>query len=254
MLAAALLSLLLGGCLSGGGMPAGLDYRLVNRIDHTPGAVTAPGRRGEQLAMAPDGRMKWIPAPSGWTRASGTWLVPPARTGRTVRNAGRTAVAVPAFAVTEAEAVDGFVLPVSGATFTSGFGMREHPILGGDRLHAGIDLAAPAGTPVRAAVAGTIETAGWNGGYGNYVRIAHGPIGTAYAHLQSYAPGLAPGTAVEAGDIIGYVGTTGRSTGPHLHFEVLVGDDAIDPMSVMPAQIQVALGGAPRIELARGGR
>jgi len=108
--------------------------------------------------------------------------------------------------------------------------------------------------PVRAAVAGTIETAGWNGGYGNYVRIAHGPIGTAYAHLQSYAPGLAPGTAVEAGDIIGYVGTTGRSTGPHLHFEVLVGDDAIDPMSVMPAQIQVALGGAPRIELARGGR
>jgi murein DD-endopeptidase MepM/ murein hydrolase activator NlpD len=59
---------------------------------------------------------------------------------------------------------------------------------------------------------------------------------------------------VQAGDIIGYVGTTGRSTGPHLHFEVLVGDDAIDPMSVMPAQIQVALGGAPRIELARGGR
>lgn len=254
LFAVAILSLLLGGCLSGAGMPAGLDYRLVNRIDHSPGtqAMGGAGRQGQQLAMAPDGRMRWIPAPAAWASAVGAWIVPPRASARRSRPTS-AAAAVPAVLTVEEQA-DGFVLPVSGSVLTSGFGMREHPILGGDRLHSGIDLAAAAGTPVRAAVSGTVVTAGWNGGYGNYVRIAHGAFGTAYAHLQGYAPGIEAGTAVDAGDVIGYVGSTGRSTGPHLHFEVLIDDDAIDPMSVLPNRLQVALGAAPRVELARGGR
>lgn len=246
--------------ISAAGMPAGFGYRPVMRIDSSAPNPWGPagGVQGQQVALAPDGRMKWIPAPKGWARATGGWITPPARANGAA--ARRYAAVLPAYAPPAGlrpeavQSADGFVLPVSGAILTSTFGMREHPILGGDRLHAGIDLAAPAGTPVRAAVGGTLGAIGRNGGYGNYIRIDHGPISTAYAHLQGYAPGLAEGSVVQAGDIIGYVGSTGRSTGPHLHFEVLVGEDAIDPMAVIPAPLQVALGNAPRVELARGGR
>ncbi|MFN4089686.1 MAG: M23 family metallopeptidase [Alphaproteobacteria bacterium] len=240
------LPLAVGGCVANA-VPAGdgVAYRLVTRVDHVPADPGAAA--GRRLALAPDGRMKWVAAPTGWAALGGGWSVPP-QARRTPRGRG----AAPA--VYEAvEAEDGFVLPVSGAILTSTFGMREHPILGGNRLHAGIDLAAPTGTPVRAAVAGTVQTAAWNGGYGNYVRIAHGGVDTAYAHLNGFAPGIAAGTAVAAGDVIGYVGSTGRSTGPPQPFAVLVGEDAIDPMSNMPARVQVALGAQPRTDLARGG-
>jgi len=122
------------------------------------------------------------------------------------------------------------VTPVSGGTLSSGFGPRNHPILKQVKLHAGVDWAAPTGTPVHAAFAGTVSHAGNGGGYGNLVIIDH-PDGrqTRYAHLDKFAPLGRSGAVVQAGDLIGYVGTTGRSTGPHLHFEVRVNGRPVDP-------------------------
>ena len=146
----------------------------------------------------------------------------------------------------------GLMAPVPGRT-TSRFGMRRHPILGYRRMHAGLDFKARHGTPIVAVTDGRVTGAGRMGGCGNAVRLRHGGgLDTRYCHMSRIA--VRRGQNVRRGQVIGYVGSTGLSTGPHLHFEVLVGDDAIDPMSVMPAQLQVALGGAPRIELARGGR
>ena len=113
--------------------------------------------------------------------------------------------------------------PINGARLSSTFGMRKHPILGYNKMHRGTDFAAPKGTPIMASGAGTIEVARWNGAYGKYIRIKHNSkYKTAYAHLNGYARGIRIGTKVRQGQIIGYVGSTGRSTGPHLHYEVLV--------------------------------
>ncbi len=112
--------------------------------------------------------------------------------------------------------------PINGARLSSGFGNRLHPILGFTKLHTGTDFAAPRGTPIYAAGSGTVEYAGTNGGYGTYVRIRHnGTYKTAYAHMSGIAKGVRVGTRVQQGQTIGYVGTTGRSTGPHLHYEVI---------------------------------
>lgn len=112
--------------------------------------------------------------------------------------------------------------PVDGARISSDFGMRRHPVLGYNKMHKGMDFAAPLGTPIYAAGDGTVELAGRKGGYGNYVRIRHnGSLKTAYAHMHKFAKGIKPGRHVNQGDVIGYVGSTGRSTGPHLHYEVL---------------------------------
>ena len=106
--------------------------------------------------------------------------------------------------------------PIDGARLSSGFGMRRHPILGYNRMHQGVDFAAPSGTPIYAAGDGKVEIAKRNGGYGKYIRIRHtGEYSTAYAHLSRFAKGIAPGRRVRQGQVIGYVGTTGRSTGPH---------------------------------------
>ena len=113
--------------------------------------------------------------------------------------------------------------PINGARLSSPFGMRKHPILGYNKMHRGTDFAAPKGTPIMASGAGTIEMAKWNGAYGKYIRIKHNSkYKTAYAHLNGYARGIKSGVKVRQGQIIGYVGSTGRSTGPHLHYEVLV--------------------------------
>ena len=113
--------------------------------------------------------------------------------------------------------------PINGARLSSTFGMRRHPILGYNKMHRGTDFAAPTGTPIMASGSGIIEQAGWNGAYGKYIRIKHNSkYKTAYAHLNGYARGIKKGTKVRQGQIIGYVGSTGRSTGPHLHYEVLV--------------------------------
>jgi murein DD-endopeptidase MepM/ murein hydrolase activator NlpD len=123
--------------------------------------------------------------------------------------------------------------PVDGARMSSGFGMRRHPILGYSRMHKGTDFAAPTGTPIYAAGSGTVERAGRNGGYGHYVRVRHnGEYSTAYAHLSRYAKGIRAGARVRQGQVIGYVGTTGRSTGPHLHYEVLRAGGQINPLSL----------------------
>ncbi len=123
-----------------------------------------------------------------------------------------------------------FGAPVAGH-MTSGFGMRRHPILGYVRMHSGIDYAASWGSPIYAVTDGRVEYAGWHGGHGNYVRLDHGGgIGTGYGHMSRIA--VAPGMMVRRGQIIGYVGSTGLSTGAHLHYEVYRGGQAVDPLSV----------------------
>lgn len=123
--------------------------------------------------------------------------------------------------------------PINGARLSSAFGMRRHPVLGFSRMHRGIDFAAPAGTPIYAAGDGRVGFAGRNSGYGNYVRVDHdGRYATAYAHLSRFAPGLKVHSRVKQGQVIGYVGSTGVSTGPHLHYEILVDGSQVNPLEV----------------------
>lgn len=123
-------------------------------------------------------------------------------------------------------------MPVEGARLTSDFGMREHPVLGGRRAHKGVDLAEPAGTPVYATADGTVAMAQWFSGYGNYIQLEHGAgLETRYGHLSGYA--VSSGQKVKKGQLIGYVGSTGRSTGPHLHYEVRVAGEAVNPIPYM---------------------
>jgi murein DD-endopeptidase MepM/ murein hydrolase activator NlpD len=120
--------------------------------------------------------------------------------------------------------------PIDGARISSGFGVRRHPILGYTKMHRGVDFAAPTGTPIYAAGNGTVEMAGRHGGYGRYVRIRHtGTFKTAYAHMHGFAKGIHTGARVKQGQVIGYVGTSGRSTGPHLHYEILRNNAQINP-------------------------
>lgn len=128
--------------------------------------------------------------------------------------------------------VSGFQWPVNGSV-TSGFGYRIHPIYGTRRLHQGLDISGGSGTPIAAAKGGTVISAGWRGGYGNAVVISHGGgITTLYAHQSSM--NVSNGQEVSRGDIIGWVGSTGASTGPHLHFEVRVNGSAVDPRPYLP--------------------
>ncbi len=123
--------------------------------------------------------------------------------------------------------------PVKAGRLTSGFGYRKHPLLGIRKMHAGVDWAAPTGTPIMAAGNGTIEVAGREGGYGNYIRIRHANgYKTAYAHMVRFAEGVARGVKVRQGQVIGYVGSTGLSSGPHLHYEVHVNNRFMNPLSL----------------------
>jgi murein DD-endopeptidase MepM/ murein hydrolase activator NlpD len=162
--------------------------------------------------------------------------------------------------------------PIDGARISSPFGMRKHPILGYTRMHQGVDFAAPIGTKIFAAGAGVIERAGRNGGYGNFIEIkhAHG-YQTEYGHLSRYAKGIKKGVHVAQGQVIGYVGSTGLSTGPHLHYGVLVRGKFVNPLSVkVPTgtklagadldrfesrveRVDVAMKNAPQNQLASAG-
>ena len=123
--------------------------------------------------------------------------------------------------------------PINGARLSSSYGMRKHPISGYNKMHKGVDFAAPSGTPIFAAGNGVIEYAGRNGGYGKYIRIRHdSTYKTAYAHLKSYKKGISSGVRVKQGDVIGYVGSTGKSTGPHLHYEIIVNGIQINPATL----------------------
>ena len=123
--------------------------------------------------------------------------------------------------------------PINGARLSSGFGPRRHPILGYNKKHLGVDFAAPTGTPIFAAGDGTISMIGRYGNYGRYIRVRHnGTYSTGYAHLSGYAKGMKRGKRVRQGQVIGYVGSTGMSTGPHLHYEVMRGNKRINPMTL----------------------
>ncbi len=142
--------------------------------------------------------------------------------------------------------------PVAASTFTSGFGVRSDPFRRGSAMHAGIDLAGPQGTPVYATADGVVEHAAWRGGYGNLVQISHGKaIETRYGHLSKIL--VSAGTPVKRGQLIALMGSTGRSTGSHLHYEVRINGRAVNPtpfieaadyqLAMRAAEAPVALGG-----------
>ena len=123
--------------------------------------------------------------------------------------------------------------PMAAGLMRSGYGWRRHPILGYSKMHTGVDWAAPRGTPIYASGNGVVATAGWESGYGKYVKIRHtNGYETAYGHMSAFARGIQPGTRVRQGQIIGYVGSTGLSTGPHLHYEILVNNRFVDPLKI----------------------
>lgn len=144
-------------------------------------------------------------------------------------------------------------MPLADATLTSNFGMRTHPVLGGRRAHKGIDLAAPTGTPVYATADGLVQMAQWYSSYGNYIQIGHGnEMETRYAHLSRIV--AVEGNWVKKGDLIGYVGSTGRSTGPHLHYEVRIAGQAVNPIPYMvESETQMAFARPGEGPLAIGG-
>lgn len=159
--------------------------------------------------------------PSGgddeFSRLFSSWKSPDQGKGQTVGGITGARASIPS------------LMPVADIAMTSTFGMREHPLLGGRRMHKGVDLAAPMGTPVHAAADGMVERADWFSGYGLYVALEHGGnIETRYGHMSRL--NVAAGQYVHKGDIIGYVGSTGRSTGPHLHYEVRINGEAVDPL------------------------
>ncbi|MBT7581548.1 MAG: peptidoglycan DD-metalloendopeptidase family protein, partial [Kordiimonadaceae bacterium] len=123
--------------------------------------------------------------------------------------------------------------PIEGARLSSYYGNRKHPVLGYNRMHKGVDFSAPTGTPIMAAGDGVIERSSWYGSFGNYVRIRHnGTYKTIYAHMSKYGRGIKKGVRVRQGQIIGYVGATGRVTGRHLHYEVFMNDKQVNPLSL----------------------
>lgn len=145
-------------------------------------------------------------------------------------------------------------MPLDDAMLTSSFGMRTHPVLGGRRSHKGIDLAAPTGTPVYATADGLVQMAEWYSSYGNYIQIGHGnEMETRYAHLSRIV--ATEGSWVKKGDLIGYVGSTGRSTGPHLHYEIRIAGVAVNPVPYMvESEAQLAFEQATGTgDLAMGG-
>ena len=123
--------------------------------------------------------------------------------------------------------------PINGARLSSPFGMRKHPIDGFNKMHRGTDFAAPMGTPIMASGSGTIKKAGWCGGGGNCVVIRHNSTyQTVYAHMSKFAKGIKKGVRVKQGQTIGYVGSTGKSTGPHLHYEVIINGKKINSQTL----------------------
>ena len=137
--------------------------------------------------------------------------------------------------------------PINGARLSSPFGMRKHPIDGFNKMHRGTDFAAPMGTPIMASGSGTIKKAGWCGGGGNCVVIRHNTTyETIYAHMSKFAKGIKKGVRVKQGQTIGYVGSTGLSTGPHLHYEVIKDGEKVNPAhyyfnDLTPEQFEIML-------------
>jgi murein DD-endopeptidase MepM/ murein hydrolase activator NlpD len=143
-------------------------------------------------------------------------------------------------------------MPLEGAALTSGFGMRTHPVLGGRRGHKGIDLASPTGTPIYATADGVVSRADWFSSYGLFISLDHGAaLETRYGHLSRLS--VAEGQVVRKGDLIGYVGSTGRSTGPHLHYEVRIAGTAVNPVPYMQGDAWAGTLATRDGETAKGG-
>jgi len=141
-----------------------------------------------------------------------------------------------------ARSSSGAMMPVAGR-LTSGFGLRRHPVLGYARMHKGIDIAAPSGAPIRAPMDGVVQMAGWAGGYGKFVKLAHsGGMATGFGHMSRIA--VSSGTRVTRGQVIGYVGSTGMSTGPHLHYELWKNGVPSNPGKVTFESVQQLSGSA----------
>ena len=190
--------------------------------------VTAPLRAAPASRTAPGGDEQFRSLFNGWKSmdSAASFVTTPnaAATATTLRPAS---VAIPSR------------MPVEGASLTSGYGMRNHPVLGGRRQHRGVDLAMPTGTPVYATADGVISKAEWFSSYGLYISVEHGAaIQTRYGHLSRLA--VAAGQPVKKGDLIGYVGSTGRSTGPHLHYEVRIAGAAVNPVPYMQGNVRNA--------------
>jgi murein DD-endopeptidase MepM/ murein hydrolase activator NlpD len=145
---------------------------------------------------------------------------------------GTTIAAAPARRTSGGVSIPSLIPVSSSRAMSSGFGMRVHPVLGGMRSHKGIDLPATTGTPIHASADGVVGKADWFGGYGLFVELDHGGnMETRYGHMSRIA--VAEGQRVRKGDVIGYVGSTGRSTGAHLHYEVRIGGEAVNPVPYM---------------------
>ncbi|OJV30694.1 MAG: hypothetical protein BGO24_08250 [Sphingomonas sp. 67-36] len=199
-------------------------------------------------ALLPMGLALTLPSPA-WAAESGT--VPAAAPaghggvvfGRAVDLAGTPMVlkrppapVLPAAASGASGAGGAFAMPagmpVAARALTSGFGLRQHPLLGERRAHLGLDLAAPTGAPIVATSPGIVSAGGWYGGYGSAVVLDHGGgVQTLYGHMSRR--NVVVGQRVRRGDVIGFVGSTGLSTGPHLHYEVRVGSRPVDPISTL---------------------
>ena len=147
-----------------------------------------------------------------------------------------------------------FASPLPGARLSSRFGLRKHPILGVTMMHQGLDLAAPAGTPIRAAASGVVAETGRDGGYGNFVRLRHdGRMETLYGHMSRIA--ATPGQPISLGAVIGYVGSTGLANGPHLHFEVRQDGVPVDPAASGRMPLPPSVSDRTRlVDVVRGGR
>ena len=143
--------------------------------------------------------------------------------------------------------------PINGARLSSSYGMRKHPILGYNKMHRGTDFAAPSGTPIMASGSGTVTRARWCGGGGNCVKIKHNSTyETIYAHMKAFAKGIKEGRKVRQGQVIGYVGSTGMSTGPHLHYEVVVNGKKVNSQRLKLPSGKILKGAArEKFELER---
>jgi len=205
--------------------------------------VTAPLRAAQAAKPTQSGDEDFRKLFNGWkSMDNGQLVLAPATKVAAVPSAATyrpTSVSIPSR------------MPVNGAALTSGYGMRWHPVLGGRRAHKGVDLAEPVGSPVYATADGMVSRADWFSSYGLFISLEHGGnIQTRYGHLSRL--NVAAGQAVHKGDLIGYVGTTGRSTGPHLHYEVRIAGVAVNPIPYLQGGVQTAA--APSAEhLAIGG-
>jgi murein DD-endopeptidase MepM/ murein hydrolase activator NlpD len=191
--------------------------------------VTAALRTAPASRTAPGGDEQFRSLFNGWKAmdASVDFAAAPAGTATTSAKFRPASVAVPS------------LMQVEGASLTRGYGMRNHPVLGGRRQHRGVDLAMPTGTPVYATADGMVSKAEWFSSYGLYISLEHGAqIQTRYGHLSRLA--VAAGEPVKKGDLIGYVGSTGRSTGPHLHYEVRIAGTAVNPVPYMQGNVRSA--------------